>query len=156
MEMEKNCIDLNSIVFKLKLRGLWGGGVDIGWLGIRQGTIIFVYHNSLLYTPILKIVVLFFSYRCLSHLQLCPQFLTVFIVFIHTGRQLSYSVLEFTIKTVRNCGMTCKIRQTVYMTCVCVKEKKTIFLYIINVHLTFWRLLAWSSINGLNPSFIWN
>ena len=66
-----------------------------------------------------------------------PQFLTVFIVCFqfHTGRQLS--VLEFTIKTVRNCGMTCKIRQTVYMTCVCVKEKKTIFLYIINVHLTF-------------------
>ena len=25
-----------------------GGGVDIGWLGIRQGTIIFQYHNSLL------------------------------------------------------------------------------------------------------------
>ena len=43
--------------------------------------------------PYWKMIVLLLSYRCLSHLQLSPQFLIFFIMYTYTGKWLSYSYL---------------------------------------------------------------
>ena len=43
--------------------------------------------------PYWKMIVLFLSNKCLSHLQFSPQLLTFIIVYAHTGKLLSYYCL---------------------------------------------------------------